>query len=315
MLEKCAREQWRVGDLDWTKPPRPMTREQEIAVVQYFTDMVGIERLAGALFTEQRKRTKDPTLEKIFRTFEKDELRHAHAAQMLADHYDVHRYKYYQPNPHLSKFAPHFVHAIRFLSPEIANVYITAGELILDIALLRSIDDFCADEMSHSAMELINRDESRHIAVDFHMVEYYTSERYLRDLETQPKKSLAENARAWSALGMMMYHARPFFRDVFFRPMDLCDPSGKRIREAYKRIQLVASKPNVRKRPFVRFMMAMQDLFNTPVVGLVFGRVLLRIIGNDPRVVKKLHTDEEAERARAMSFEEMAEEALSAKYA
>ena len=60
---------------------------------------------------------------------------------------------------------------MRHLSPEVANVYITTGELILDVALLRSLDDYVADETTHAAMERINRDESRHIAVDFHMFE------------------------------------------------------------------------------------------------------------------------------------------------
>lgn len=315
MRDKCVREQWSVGDLDWSVPPRAMSRAEEMAVVQYFTDMAGIERLAGALFREQHARTEDPTLREIFASFEKDELRHAHCAQMLADHYDLHRYRYYQPSPHLVRFAPAFVHAIRYLSPEIANVYVTAGEILLDVALLRSIDDFVDDDMSRQAMHRINRDESRHIAIDFHMVEYYSSEAYQRDLERAPKRSLQEAAAAWLALGKMMFHARPFIRDVFVKPMDLCDPSGRRLREAFKRMQLVTAKPNVAKRPFVRFMLGVQDLFNQPVLRFFFGRVLLRILATDPRVLTKLHTDEEAERARRMSFEDLAEETLQAKYA
>lgn len=92
MLEKCEREQWRVGDLDWNKQPREMSRADEIAIVQYFTDMAGIERLAGALFAQQMKNADDEVLRRIFATFVKDEVRHAHAAQMLADFYDVHHY-------------------------------------------------------------------------------------------------------------------------------------------------------------------------------------------------------------------------------
>jgi len=50
MLEKCVRDQWSVDDLDWSVPPPQLSREKEEAVVQYFTDMAGIELLAGALF-------------------------------------------------------------------------------------------------------------------------------------------------------------------------------------------------------------------------------------------------------------------------
>ena len=44
----CA--QWKVSDLDWSRTPRPMSAEAEGAIVQLFTDMAGIERLAAALF-------------------------------------------------------------------------------------------------------------------------------------------------------------------------------------------------------------------------------------------------------------------------
>jgi hypothetical protein len=314
MLAKCVRDQWSVRDLDFEQPPRPMGKDDEIAVCQYFTNMAGIERLAGALFREQRLRAKDPTLQEIFRTFEVDELRHSHVAQMLADHYDVHQYRYYQPDPHLVRFAPAFVHAIRYLTPEIANTYITCGEIILDVALLRSLNDFVEDRLSDQAMNLINRDESRHLAVDFHMIDYYSSPEYLDDQKKQPGVSLRRRAEGWAALGKMLFHARPFLKAVFFEPMDLVDPSGKRLHEAFKRIQLIGTKPRVRKRPFVRFMLAMQDLFNTPVVGIVFGRALIRIVGVEPQVMRILYDDDEKRRAQAASFDALAEETLQLKY-
>ena len=314
MLHKCRRDQWSPEAIDFSKPPRPMTRDEEMAVVQYFTDMAGIERLAGALFAEQKKRAKDPRLVEIFESFVKDEVRHSRVASMLARHYDVHRYQRYEMNPSLVKFAPAFVDAIRHLTPEVANVYITTGEIILDVALLRSIDDYVSDPVSAEAMTLINRDESRHIAVDFHMVEYYTSDEYLEDQRRRPKKSLRQHAVAWTALAKMMYHAYPFFSAVFFGPMNLTDPSGKRLREAFKRIQLIATKPRVAKRPFVRFMLTMQDLFRNPVIGALFGRLLVRIIAVDPAVLEKLYTDDEADVAHAMSFDDLAAETLALKY-
>ena len=66
-----------------------MSPQDEQTIVQLFTDMSGIERLAGALFHEQEMRVTDPTLRKIFRSFVGDEVRHAQVAQMLADHYDT----------------------------------------------------------------------------------------------------------------------------------------------------------------------------------------------------------------------------------
>src|SRR5678815_2401619 len=116
MLANCLAQQWRVKDLDWSAPPPAMSREKEIAVVQYFTNMVGIERLAGALFEEQWRRTTDPTLKQILGTFVKDELRHSEAAQLLADHYNVHRYRSYELDQHMRAFTSRFVDALHYFS-------------------------------------------------------------------------------------------------------------------------------------------------------------------------------------------------------
>lgn len=315
MLAKCVAEQWRIDDLDWSVSPRPLARDDEIAVVQYFTDMAAIERLAKALFEEQRRRATDPTLAKIFSTFVVDEERHAQVAERLAAHYDVHRYRRYRVNPHLVRFRPHFLHAIRQFSAEVANIYITTGELLLDVALLRSLDDYVDDDMSRQAMRLINRDESRHIAVDYHMVEYYASPAYQEWLRKQPKRSIRAHARAWWAFANMLYYAGPFIQAVLVDPMRLTDPSGRRMREAIKRAQLLGKKPDVARRPFVRFMTGLQRLYENPRLRPAFGALAVRMVGLPPEVLVTLPTDEEIARAAAMSYDDLAREALAAKYA
>ena len=315
MLEKCRREQWRIDDLDWSGAPRSMSRDDEIAIVQYFTDMAQIERLAGALFREQERKVEDETLRKIFRTFVADEERHAQSAERLARYYDVHKYKPYKTNAHLAAFFPRFLQTIRFMPPDIANVYITTGELILDVALLRSINDHVKDGMSQSAMDLINRDESRHIAVDYHMIEYYASDAYEQKLEAMRKPGLRERARAaWFFAGMMWF-AGPFIRDVFFKPMEVVDPSGKRMKEAFKRVQLLSSKPTVQRRPFSRAMLKLQTMYQQPMIRAVFGPLLERAVGVQGSMMMRLINDEEEARARDMSFDDLAQEALSAKLA
>ncbi len=314
MLEKCVRDQWSLDDLDWSLPPPQLSRDKEEAVVQYFTDMAGIELLAGALFEVQREKTTDPTLKKIFSTFVADEKRHSAAAARLAQHYNVHHYREYKESPSLTAFRPHFLALARKASPEIANAYITSGELILDVALLRSLDDYVDDEMSHRAMHLINRDESRHIAIDFHMTEHYSSDEYLAELRTRPRASLREIASALRTLATMMWHARPFLQEVFLAPMDRTDPAGRRIQEAFKRIQLLMRKPTVARTPFSRLMIGMQNLYNHPVAGRLLGPLLLRALGAEDRAARLLFTREELERSQRMSFEELAEEAVAAKY-
>jgi hypothetical protein len=313
MLAKCVELQWQPSDLDWSQRPRPMSRDDECAIVQLFTDMAGIERLAGALFIEQERRAEDPTLKAIFATFVKDEVRHAQVAQMLADFYDVHHYRLYQQSVPLQRFTPAFLDALRYLSDDVANAYITVGELILDIALLRSINDFVHDGMSDQAMRLINRDESRHIAVDYFMVEHYTTDAYEAKLAARPTPSVSERLRGARALALMLYLGKAFFRDVFFAPMDRVDPSGRRIREAFKRVQMVSAKPGVSRRPFGAFMIAMQNAYNHPLGRALLGRVLTRVAGMEPRFMENIPSPEEMERASRMSFDELAQEALGAK--
>jgi hypothetical protein len=312
MLRMCHEMQWNVGDLDWSQTPRAMSLEDERAVVQYFTDMSQIERLAGALFVEQHRRVADPTLKEIFATFVKDEMRHSHVAQMLADHYDVHCLETYRPSVSLLRFFPHFVDAIRHLADDVANAYITSGELILDIALLRSIDDFVGDPLSAQAMKLINRDESRHIAIDYYMVGFYAGDEYKRSRTNTPK-TVRERAAAARTFALMTLYGRPFFRDVFFGPMDRIDPTGERLREAFKRMQLLGARPGLDDLPLVKFWSSMMDLYNRPWVGVRGKEAIARVVGAEPRFMQYLATEEELERARTMSLDDLAEEALAAK--
>lgn len=313
MLDKCHELQWQPSDLDWSQRPRSLSRDDEIAIVQLFTDMSAIERLAGALFIEQERRAEDPTLKAIFATFVKDEVRHAQVAQMLADFYDVHHYELYQQSAPLQRFTPAFLDALKYLADDVANAYITVGELILDIALLRSINDYVHDGMSDQAMRLVNRDESRHIAIDYHMVEYYASPGYVRKLESRPVPSLAERARGAKAFGLMLYYGQPFFREVFFKPMDCVDPSGHRILEAFKRVQMVSAKPGVSDRPFGAFMLALQNAYRNPLGRALLGGLLTRIAGMEPRFMEQIPTEREMEAAREMTFDQLAEEALAVK--
>jgi len=312
MLENCWRDQWKANDLDWSRAAKPMSRADETAIVQLFTDMAGIEELAAELFSEQARRTEDETLQKIFRTFVADEERHADVARRLARHYDVHRYQTYRLNPHLVRFRPHFTRAISLLSDEVANAYVTAGELMLDIALLRSVSDFVDDPMCAQAMQLINRDESRHIAIDYHMVEYYGSAEYAaRRKAPQP---LHREPIVWVAMIRLLYYARPFLRHLFLEPMKRVDPSGRRLKEAFRRMQVLSAKPGVAERPLSRFIRGMQRVYDHPVAGPLFGRAVLALSNVPARFLDHLSADDLA-RAKRMSFDELAEEALRAKAA
>jgi len=313
MRDRCERDQWSIQDLDWSVKPRAMARDEEEAIVQYFTDMAGIEMLAGELFRVQEQRTTDPLLKAIFHSFVRDEIRHAAVAARLANHYDVHQYREYSENPHLTRFRPFFVDALKQVSAEVANAYITGGELLLDVALLRSLNDYVHDDMSQQAMNLINRDESRHIAMDFHMVEYYASEDYQLWLSKQPSPGTLQFFKATWAISNLLYHAAPFFEGVFFAPLARVDPSGRRMREAFKRVQLLGTRDRVKDRPFWRAVAFGRFAFTNPFVGPALGKVAQRVAGLPESLMHHLYNEAEMEAARRASIDALVEETLSLK--
>lgn len=291
LLSKCRQDRWSASDLDWSRPPRAMTRDEEIALVQAFTDMAAVERIAGGLFAVQRDRVDDPVLAEIYACFVEDEARHAEVAQRLAQHFDVHRHRDYRVNPNLARFVPRLIATARAFSPEVANVYVTAGELILDVALLRALDDACEDPTCHDAMAWINRDEARHVAVDFYMLDRYAA-------LAATRSRLKVNLRGWYHLLRMIAVARPFIRDAIVAPMDRWDPSGARLREAFKRMQLAMRRSGVAERPFPRLLRASQWLAGQPVLGAVLQPLITAVIGVDARAFERLYTPQELARVR-----------------
>jgi hypothetical protein len=112
----------------------------------------------------------------------------------------------------------------------------------------------------------------------------------------------------------MMWQAKPFLQQVILAPMDRTDPGGRRVQEAFKRIQLVLRKPTVARTPFARFIVAAQTAYNHPIMGRLLSPLLLRALGAEDRAARILFTQEELARTQRMSFDELAEEALAAKY-
>ena len=262
MLEKCERGQWSVDDFDWTGAPIPLTLEQEIQVCAYYVNMSYIERLAGALFRSLSERLDDPTLRAIFATFVEDELRHSHAAAKLADYFDVHHYRVYTPSVAMLRFIPYFVGMIDSVSPAFATSFILGGELILDIALLRSLNDYVDDPLSRAVVERINQDESRHLAMDMHMTEHFAR-----------SATAANNPWVSGDLWGVLAWGPGFFSDVFFRPMQILDPSQGQMRDVMRRFRRFYDRDAVDGNPAVEEFRSIAAFFETPP-GALLGNAL-----------------------------------------
>jgi len=268
MLEHCERGQWSVDDFDWRRPPIGLSPGQERRVCAYFVNMSYIERIAGALFLSLSRRLDDPVLAAIFRTFHADELRHSHAAARLADHFDAHHYEVYTPNIPMLRFIPHFVRAIDRLHPAYATSFILGGELILDTALLRGLNAYLDDPLSRAVVERINQDESRHLAMDMYLTEYFAG----RDLDSD-RRSPWRDPDWWGVLGW----GPAFFAEVFFRPMQILDPAQVQMEDAMRRFRRFYDRATVAANPAVQqFRAVVQFLESRP--GAILGRGLEEVI-------------------------------------
>jgi hypothetical protein len=125
--------------------------------------------------------------------------------------------------------------------------------------------------------------------------------------------SLREQAVAARTFAAMTLWGRPFFRDVFFGPMDRIDPTGERLREAFKRMQLLGARPGLEELPLTKFWSSMMTLYNQAWMGRIGKEAIARVVGAEPRFMEYLATEEELARARTMSLDDLAEEALAAK--
>jgi hypothetical protein len=112
----------------------------------------------------------------------------------------------------------------------------------------------------------------------------------------------------------MTMFGRPFFRDVFFGPMDRIDPTGARLREAFKRMQLLGTRPGLEELPLAKFWSSMMTLYNQRWMGRRGKEAVALVVGVEPRFMEYLASEDELARARTLSLEQLAEEALAAKH-
>ncbi|MEX1368989.1 MAG: hypothetical protein AB1Z98_38035 [Nannocystaceae bacterium] len=161
--------------------------------------------------------------------------------------------------------------------------------------------------MSRDALRLINRDESRHVAMDFYMLERHCAQAG----SPAPAVSIRERLRAAWSFVTLIASARPFIRTALLEPLDVCDPEGRRMREAFKRMQLVARRPEVAQQPFIRFLRTTQVLFDHPVLGRLLGPLLTRIVGMDARMLGELYTDTELQQSLATDMQALANDAMA----
>lgn len=172
MLDRIKQRQWALADFDWNAPgAEQITDEQRPSLTAFMADLVWIEQVGARGFAALSLQTDDPVLAEIYRWFHAEEQRHANAELALMKRWGMlDGDEVPSPNNNIRLV---FNWLDRFgddLPLGVLGSIIPLLEVALDGALLKFLLDEVHDPLCHQVFDRINNDESRHLAVDFHVL-------------------------------------------------------------------------------------------------------------------------------------------------
>lgn len=175
LLEKCQRLQWHTDGVPWDAPgAERVAGDQARQLKPFMADLYWIESTAAIVFDAMAGNEPDPTRKAIFASFAIDEARHAEAERLLMVRWGIlGRHERPQPNPSVRRLIDTLEHYASRVHPSVFSAIIPMTELVLDGALVKYLVRVVEDPICHRAFEGIKADEARHLAMDFHMLEYY----------------------------------------------------------------------------------------------------------------------------------------------
>ncbi len=203
VLTKVKAHQWALVDIDWDAPGVELiTDEQRPKLKAFMGDLVWIEQVGARGFAALANKTEDPTLAELYRWFHAEEQRHANAELAL-----MHRWGMLAegelPEPNINvRLAIEWLD--RFSDRQsmiVLGTVIPMLEVALDGALLKFLTDEIRDPVCLEVFDKINNDESRHLAVDFHVLELLGRGPAYRKLIEE----VASSVRPSLLLGALMY--------------------------------------------------------------------------------------------------------------
>lgn len=173
MLTKIKDRQWALADIDWQAPGAelidPDLRPQLKA---FMADLCWIENIGARGFAAMARKAPTATLAEIYRYFHAEEQRHANAELALMKRWGMlDEGELPEPNVNI-RLAMQWLDDYSDGMPLSGlGTVIPMLEVALDGALLKFLLDEVDDPVCHQVFEKINNDESRHIAVDFEVLE------------------------------------------------------------------------------------------------------------------------------------------------
>ena len=172
MLEKIKDRQWALADFDWDAPgAETITDEFRPKLKAFMADLCWIENIGARGFAAMAKKAPTSTIAEIYRYFHAEEQRHANAELALMKRWGMlDDGEVPEPNVNI-RLAIEWLDRFSDDMPlSVLGTVIPMLEVALDGALLKFLLDQVHDPLCHEVFEKINNDESRHLAVDFEVL-------------------------------------------------------------------------------------------------------------------------------------------------
>jgi hypothetical protein len=282
MLERIQDRQWALADFDWDAPGADqITDEQFDGLKAFMIDLVWIEQIGARGFAGLAMATDDPTLATIYRYFHAEEQRHANAELAL-----MHRWGMLEdgkvPEPNINvRLAMDWLDANADRLPLASlGTIIPMLEVALDGALVKFLLDEVQDPLCHEVFEKINADESRHLAVDFYVLELLGEREVPKSRAEVLRGALRPNILAGSIIALPLFGR--IGRNVKALGLD-----ESRLLDALGRFAAVGERsPKVKRNPAYRAIAAQVE--GTVAAGPSPGRerltdLLIRASDHYPR--------------------------------
>ena len=169
MLAKIKDRQWALADIDWDAPGAETIRpEFRPKLKAFMADLCWIENIGARGFAALAKKAPDRTLAEIYQYFHAEEQRHANAELALMKRWNMlDDGEIPEPNVNIRLAIEWLDRHSDDMPLSVLGTVIPMLEVALDGALLKFLLDTVEDPVCHQVFEKINNDESRHIAVDF----------------------------------------------------------------------------------------------------------------------------------------------------
>ncbi len=173
MLAKIKDRQWALADIDWAAPgAETISDEQRPQLKAFMADLCWIENIGARGFAALAKKAPTPTIAEIYRYFHAEEQRHANAELALMKRWGMlEDGEIPEPNVNIRLAIDWLDRWADDMPLSLLGTVIPMLEVALDGALLKFLLDEVHDPVCHQVFEKINNDESRHLVVDFEVLD------------------------------------------------------------------------------------------------------------------------------------------------